>query len=356
MMTDTNVDTAPASTHLERPRNRFSIPAEGTDNLFTQSWFPICLSTEVSVGSVIGKDFLDGQVVIFRGEDGIARVFSAYCLHMGANLANGKVIGNELRCAFHHWEYDGLGQCIRTGVGDKPPARAKLFSFPTEEHCGIIFAFNGVSPLYPFPALFEDGKYTPDELLISTHEDPRPPWPVDPWSIRGNTPDWAHFACVHHMSIADVDRPDPETSYQYDKYTVKFDAPVNRQLPGGVEDKLVYKAQITGTTLWHNHGTFNGRWHFLLSALGIPKPGTSSHYYVTAVHKGNGSDKEEAEARELVAEITDMWETMLDEDHIILRDQHYDPGLLTEADASVVRFLQFVKTYPRAHPAYHFMR
>ena len=73
------------------------------------------------------------------------------------------------------------------------------------------------------------------------------------------------------MNIADVDRPDPETSYQYDKYTVKFDALVNRQLPGGKEDKLVYKAQITGTTLWHNHGTFNGRWHFLLSALGNTK-------------------------------------------------------------------------------------
>lgn len=355
-MTETNARAASALKHLERPRNRISIPAEGTDNLFTQSWFPICLSSKVPVGIVIGKDFLDGQVVIFRGEDGKPRVFSAYCLHMGTNLANGTVAGNELKCPFHHWEYDGEGQCVRTGVGDKPPARAKLFSFPTEEHCGLIFAFNGESPLYPFPDLFENGTYTKDELLISTHEDPRPPWPVDPWSIRGNTPDWAHFACVHHMSVAEVDRPDPETSYQYEKYSVRFDAPVNRIMPDGKETKLIYKAQITGSTLWHNHGTYNGRWHFLLSALGIPKAGTSSHYYVAAVHKGDGSDKEENEAREFIAEIMDMWETMLDEDHVILRDQHYLPGLLTEADASVAKFLQFIKSYPRAHPAYNFMR
>ena len=64
------------------------------------------------------------------------------------------------------------------------------------------------------------------------------------------------------MSIAVEDRPDPETTYHYDKYTVKFDAPVNRQLIDGEEVKLVYKAQITGTTLWHNHGHSGWRWHF----------------------------------------------------------------------------------------------
>ena len=75
---------------------------------------------------------------------------------------------------------------------------------------------------------------------------------------------------------------------------------------------------------------------------------------MAAVHKGNGSDKEEAEAQEFIVEIIDMWETMLDEDHIILRDQHYDPGLLTQADASVIKFLQFVKSYPRAQSCLSF--
>ena len=63
-------------------------------------------------------------MIVFRGEDGKARVLSAYCLHMGANLANGEVIGSEIRCPFHHWDYDCTGQCVRTGVGDKPPGRA----------------------------------------------------------------------------------------------------------------------------------------------------------------------------------------------------------------------------------------
>ena len=86
-----------------RPRSK-PIPGEGQDGLFTESWFPVCMSSELSVGRVIGRSFLDGRVAIFRGEDGVARVFSAYCPHLGADLAAGKVVGNRIQCGFHLWE------------------------------------------------------------------------------------------------------------------------------------------------------------------------------------------------------------------------------------------------------------
>ena len=44
------------------------IPHEGENGLFSQSWFPICLSSEVQSGQILGSDFLDGRVVVFRGE------------------------------------------------------------------------------------------------------------------------------------------------------------------------------------------------------------------------------------------------------------------------------------------------
>jgi len=339
----------------ERPVHPVAVPAEGSDGLFTQSWFPVCLASQVPAGTVIQRDFLDGQVAVFRGADGVPRVFSAYCLHLGANLAaGGKVVGNDLRCPFHHWQYDGTGQCVRTGVGDKAPARARLFAFPTVESCGVIFAFNGETPLYPFPDLLAGSGYGPEDLIITAHEDPRCPWPVDPWAIRANTPDWSHFAFVHNMRIDEAEIPDPRTTYTWSPYWVNFDAKVN--LAHGAGAKLTYKVQITGTSLWHNHGTFNGRWHMMMSALGIPKPGTSCHFYVFAVHKGDGSTEQAAEALSFHDELRGMWERMLDEDDPILKMQHYRPGLLTQADAALSRFLQYVKEYPRAHPSREFLR
>ena len=46
-----------------------AIPREGQDGLFTQSWFPICMSSEIPVGVVKGYGFLDGRVVVYRGEE-----------------------------------------------------------------------------------------------------------------------------------------------------------------------------------------------------------------------------------------------------------------------------------------------
>ncbi len=39
---------------------------KATDGLFSQSWFPICLASDVANGAVKGYDFLDGRVVVWR--------------------------------------------------------------------------------------------------------------------------------------------------------------------------------------------------------------------------------------------------------------------------------------------------
>jgi phenylpropionate dioxygenase-like ring-hydroxylating dioxygenase large terminal subunit len=133
--------TASAPAPRERPLGARP-PAEGENGLFSLTWHPICLSSDVAPGQVKGFDFLDGRIVVMRGEDGVAQVLSAYCLHLGADLCVGNVVGNHLRCPFHHWHYDATGKCVKTAAGDPPPPTARLFRFPTVERYGVIFAFN----------------------------------------------------------------------------------------------------------------------------------------------------------------------------------------------------------------------
>src|SRR5262245_18311319 len=131
-MSSASVDRAQSSVHA--PRQRVlgrSVPAEGENGLFTQSWFPLCLSTEVGPGQVIGTDFRDGRVIVFSAASGKVQVLSAYRPHLGADLSVGDVYGDTIRCAFHHWQYDQSGACVKTGVGDPPPPGACLFKFPT---------------------------------------------------------------------------------------------------------------------------------------------------------------------------------------------------------------------------------
>src|SRR5260370_32620247 len=72
---------------------------------FHQSWYAIARSDEVGAGEVIGRDFLDGRAIAYRGESGEAVVMNAYCRHLGADLTLGKVLRNDSQCAYHHWQH-----------------------------------------------------------------------------------------------------------------------------------------------------------------------------------------------------------------------------------------------------------
>ena len=35
----------------------------------------------------------------------------AWCPHLGADLSVGQIVDGRLRCAYHHWSFDGSGAC-----------------------------------------------------------------------------------------------------------------------------------------------------------------------------------------------------------------------------------------------------
>ena len=78
---------------------------------FPNGWFMLCESNELKKGQVIRKQALGKEFAVFRGEDGNVSVLSAFCPHLGANLAVcGKVKKNCLVCPFHGWEFNSDGK------------------------------------------------------------------------------------------------------------------------------------------------------------------------------------------------------------------------------------------------------
>jgi phenylpropionate dioxygenase-like ring-hydroxylating dioxygenase large terminal subunit len=87
-------------------------------------------------------------------------VLTAFCRHLGATCPRGSVVGDEVRCEFHHWQYGGDGRCTRIPAGGAVPEQARLFSFPVAERWGLIWAFNGEQPLFDPPASATRGRTT----------------------------------------------------------------------------------------------------------------------------------------------------------------------------------------------------
>ncbi len=334
-----------ANEHLGKTRRKRTlarpIPAEGEGHLFTQSWFPICMSSELAVGQIIGTPFLDGRIVIFRGDDGVAQAVSAYCAHLGADLTGGCVIENRLRCPFHHWQYDREGVCVKLGTPDAPPQNALLFQFPTVERYGLIWVFNGEVPLFGLP----DMPYPDAELVLQVGVYPQI-FPVDPWVICANTPDLQHLRAVHGIKLDDVAI---NKAIEWNDYGMAYH--LSGAMPTG--EQLEFNLRITGTTVFSQTGTLNGRWYGYMAGLAMPQPGQTRVYTIEMVRRDEGNPQ----STRALLEFLHAFETgILEQDLPIMMGAHFRPGVLSSADKALARFFEYIRSFPRAHPSADFIR
>jgi cholesterol 7-dehydrogenase len=70
-----------------------------TPPFYPNGWYKVCNSDEVPAGTNKNFEILGQNLVVFRGEDGIASILDAYCPHLGANMGvtgtvKGTVKGN----------------------------------------------------------------------------------------------------------------------------------------------------------------------------------------------------------------------------------------------------------------------
>ncbi len=176
-------------------------------------WFAIAFSDDVPRGSVRPLRYFDRELALWRGHDGIARLVSAHCPHLGAHLGHGTVRGDALHCPFHGWAFDGTGRCVAFATGDPDaPLRAATPSFADRtrvqcwsvvEDAGLVFAWHhpdGAPPTWQLPPLPTEGWSADDRIVwrnVATH----------PQEVLENTVDPSHFPVVHGARSPSVGRP-----------------------------------------------------------------------------------------------------------------------------------------------------
>lgn len=160
-------------------------------------WFGLAYSHELHAGELRKVQFCGRDLVVFRTEEGEVGALNNYCPHLGAALHQGKVVGDSIQCAFHHWQYNTQGKCTGIPYAKQIPARAVTDIIPVVERNGIIMGWHhphGEAPLFDFQTLdalngdragWGDVHYFEFELPTCVQE------------IAENDCDSAHFPYVH---------------------------------------------------------------------------------------------------------------------------------------------------------------
>ena len=88
---------------------------------FPRGWFRVAYADEIAPGEVKRLQYFGRELVLFRTESGVAQVFDAHCPHLGAHFGvGGTVVGENIRCPFHHWEFGTDGVCTKVRGARSP--------------------------------------------------------------------------------------------------------------------------------------------------------------------------------------------------------------------------------------------
>ncbi|TXS95840.1 Rieske 2Fe-2S domain-containing protein [Parahaliea maris] len=188
-MTDLSISRIQVGKELERCP--FPIPV---------GWYVVELSENLASGEVKTIEAFDQDWVMFRGEDGSVGVTDPYCPHLGAHLGEGGVVvGNNIRCPFHHWEYDSEGWCKEIPYAKSLPPLAKkcavLHALPVQERYGLIWAWYHPERLEPQWQIPDVPELESEGFVPVRHG----AWPIGTCiqEIAENGVDFAHLKFLH---------------------------------------------------------------------------------------------------------------------------------------------------------------
>jgi 5,5'-dehydrodivanillate O-demethylase len=198
-MSSVTVERRETTPRAARPRVRVSErdlgqtgPGTVAGRYLRSFWQPIFHADELRGGRPRLVRVMSEDYVLYRGQDGVARLSQPRCPHRGMLLSAGSVEGDALRCFYHGWKFAGDGRCVEQPPEPKPFCeKIALRTYPTRETLGLVFAYlgEGEPPAFPdIPSFEEDGLFTHTDSYVR---------PASFFNNLENLLDTSHLAYAH---------------------------------------------------------------------------------------------------------------------------------------------------------------
>lgn len=158
-------------------------------------WYVAARSNQVNSKKSRRIQLFDKEFIIYRDKKGQAVLMEEFCVHMGASLANAKVVDGCVECPFHKWQFNSSGKCVVAPGVDVIPKTAVEQVYPTLEKYGYVWVWYGSDqPTYDLPE-FEMIKGSKMRRFLTAHFG----WEVKTTARRllENVYDSQHLITIH---------------------------------------------------------------------------------------------------------------------------------------------------------------
>ncbi|MEZ0580690.1 Rieske 2Fe-2S domain-containing protein [Nocardioides sp. MH1] len=165
---------------------------------FARGWHCLGLASDFADGKPHAIHGFGTKLVVWQDSKGELNVLDGFCRHMGGDLTQGEVKGDNIACPFHDWRWGGDGKCKEIPYARRVPLRARTHRYETAIVNGQLMIWNDPEGS---PA---DRDILPPELH-DVMTDKYTDWSWHTKEINGshcrelidNVADMAHFYYVH---------------------------------------------------------------------------------------------------------------------------------------------------------------
>ncbi|MCG8671823.1 MAG: aromatic ring-hydroxylating dioxygenase subunit alpha [Pseudomonadales bacterium] len=339
---------------LSRTENLISQPHTkhrvfNNPDVLTRGWYPVCASGEILKNEAKSFRIAKQRVVLFRSESNTLKALDAFCPHLGADLGNGRVVGENIQCYFHQWEFGGDG-CLKK-IPCQPELnesfnKVKNLSYPVKELYGHIWVYSHPEAAHSMlkPSGLEQSDvsaYYFGEVELFAHHH----------VMMANGVDLQHFATVHDLDIKfdfDIDEnndgtfiwrlkgkiPDDNFKGRLARFLLGDEAEYHVKFGGGSVVTISYgvNAKIFGKPV----PTLNVLWGCLPNDNGLSRVRI---FFVTKKRYGLIGRLKSAVLHVLTVGLLVM---LRDEDIEAFPNMRFNTHRLIKADTSLGRFIQLI--------------
>lgn len=129
-------------------------PGTPMGDLMRRYWHPVAAKAQLLERKVMPVRIFGEDLVLFIDEQQRMGLVGDRCPHRLVKLECGYATHKGLKCPYHGWTFDTLGQCVdQPGEpeGGRNKEQVKIASYPVEELAGLVFAYLGPSPMPLLP-------------------------------------------------------------------------------------------------------------------------------------------------------------------------------------------------------------
>ena len=166
---------------------------------YARGWHCLGLADSFRDGLPHAIEAFGSKLVVFADSRGRLNVLDGYCRHMGGDLTQGAVKGDQVACPFHNWRWGGDGKCKAIPYAKRIPLRARTKSWLAMEENKHLFVYND-----------PEGNPPPEDVVIpridAAYSDEWTDWTWNTLHIENancreiidNVVDMAHFFYIHY--------------------------------------------------------------------------------------------------------------------------------------------------------------